>query len=340
MDPDYCVLYQELHKMTNTCLRAVLCKECGTRGHTKIDCPLTKTLLAPVLISEGRRERVKPSTGGSECWQILKSFKIVCPQIKASAVPLHPSMGSHERVELDTRTPEGGGSIQSFRFDPQDKEDFLRSKRKRKSCNISKEVELSTACGKSYHSEVIYVSFTVDVPEMEDITNVEDTRRPLKSRRMRARVLPDSCESHVEDVIDLLVSSGDETEENTEDNTTLKIFDIISGEDMSFHQEPEAKKREQVTTVIQLSSDEESEGKEEMTCQRDKCGDLHHKERHSITVQDEAGVAKSSASIEKKLRKLIPPPNESVEMDSLQRSVCKYRNFHLKLKMNILSQFR
>ena len=117
-----------------------------------------------MLISEGSRERVKLSTGGSECGQIVKSFKIVCPQIKALLVPLQPNMLSHERVELNI-TSEGGGRIKSFKFDPQDEEDFLRTKRKRKSSSISKEVELSTACGKSYHSEVIYVSFTGDVPE-------------------------------------------------------------------------------------------------------------------------------------------------------------------------------
>ena len=72
MAPDHCVLCQELHKITNTCLRAVLCKECGTRGHTKIDCPQTKTLLASVLLSDGSRGRVKLSTGGSECGQIVK----------------------------------------------------------------------------------------------------------------------------------------------------------------------------------------------------------------------------------------------------------------------------
>ena len=41
--------------------------------------------------------------------------------------------------------------------------------------------------------------------------------------------------------------------------------------------------------VIHLSSDEESVEKNEITCQRDKCGNLHHKVRHSKTVQDEAG---------------------------------------------------
>jgi hypothetical protein len=72
------------------------------------------------------------------------------------------------------------------------------------------------------------VSFTGDVPEIKNITNVADTRRPLKSRRMQATVLSDSCGCNVEDVIYILVSSGDETEENTEDGTTLKILNIIS----------------------------------------------------------------------------------------------------------------
>jgi hypothetical protein len=94
-------------------------------------------------------EKVKLSTGGSECGQIVESFKIVCPQIKALSVPLLPNIESHERLELN-KTSQGGGSIKSFSFDPQDKEDFLS---KRKSSSISNEAELSTACGKSYHSD-------------------------------------------------------------------------------------------------------------------------------------------------------------------------------------------
>ena len=101
-------------------------------------------------------------------------------------------MESNEIVELIKRTPEGGGgSSKSFRFDPKDKEDFLRSKRNRKSSSKSNEVELSPACGKSYYSEVISVSFIRGAPEIMDISSIEDARRPLKSRRMEAK--PFNC---------------------------------------------------------------------------------------------------------------------------------------------------
>ena len=37
MDTDYCVLCQEPHKMSSSCLQ---CKECGRKGHVRRDCPV------------------------------------------------------------------------------------------------------------------------------------------------------------------------------------------------------------------------------------------------------------------------------------------------------------
>ena len=136
---------------------------------------------------------------------------------------LLPSKESQQIEKLNTGTCESGTSVKSFRFDPQDKEDFLRSKTKRKfSCNSnenrkrkfsrkSNDIQVLTVCGERDPLQVLYVSFTRDVPEMKDTTEVDDDRRPLKSRRIQATAVIASCESPVDDIIDLLVSSGEET---------------------------------------------------------------------------------------------------------------------------------
>jgi len=291
--------------MTDSCLRSVKCKECGIRGHTKKDCPQTGT--------RGHTKIDCPQTGTRG-----QHDKINCP------VSVQACHETREKV----RSIAGGEIIKPFRFDPMDKEEFLKRKGKRKR-KKSEDIEISTGSEERDQSVVLSVSFTLDVPEMKDVIKVKNVR-PVKRRRILDRGVAGHDRSPVGDIIILDDSPVEVSEDHT--NSAFKVIDVFSGDGESdFHVSDAVD-----FSITILSSDEEIEevgGREKNNNAFDELG-------NTKSVKDESEEAFRNVNGEKgtEKRMIESVAEQAIEKEKLEAVTSQAQNLSQNIKGEYFEQ--